>query len=197
MMPLVVDPSRDSAAIQSAAAAVRLLPTAVPPRDVPSTSSPSHLSVKMRSRTPSVSWSQKHQPLLHIHLMFLLLMTVSIWTYCMSRSDFHSLAYYFRISPPNTHLTLSHLYQQSHQSQVKSHVNPGAVSVLADASAGRNGNVSPSSSLSGPASQPSSPGLQKNSFSWTSSPYPSGERERTKSCCKTMFDIDSLFPLLL
>lgn len=123
-----------------------------------------------RSRTQSVSsslsWSQQ-QPLLHIHLMFVILITASIWTYCMSRSDLLSHSSLFRVSP-NTHL-LSHLYHQ-HQFQVKSPVNSGAVSVLADV---------PSSSgladeATGVLSGPTTANQHRNSFSWSSSPYPSG-----------------------
>lgn len=133
-------------------------------------------SSSTRSRTPSVtsslSWSQQ-QPLLHIHLMFLLVITASIWTYCMSRSDFLSFTSHFRIPPhPTAHL-LSHLYQQSQQSHMRSNANSGAVAALADPSSGMS-DASPSSLLNGPAS-PSAAGLQhKNSFSWSSSPYPSG-----------------------
>ena len=195
----VMDPSRDSS-LRSAVSPLPAAPAAtsqpsLPPS--PAATSPEFLSPGARGRRPSASSSQSwshQQPLLHIHLMFLLLITASIWTYCMSRSDFHSLAYHFRISPPNTHL-LSQLYQQQ-QSQVKSHANSGAVSALADPSSGMS-DASPSSSLlSGPAaSSPAALHQNRNSFSWSSSPYPSGNDVFStcspltcSSCCKMITD---------
>lgn len=127
-------------------------------------------SSSSRSRTPSVSsslsWSQQ-QPLLHIHLMFVLLITASIWTYCMSRSSDFLSSQFFRISSnPNTHL-LSQLYQQQ-ESHLKSHVNSGAAFALAESPQSAAG-----SQLNGPAAS-AAVDKHKSSFSWSSSPYPAG-----------------------
>lgn len=141
----------------------------------PSTLLPSPPSSGPRGRThsfcQSMSWSQQQKPLLHIHLMFVILITASIWTYCMSRSDL-SHASFFRISP-NTHL-LSHLYHQNLY-QVKSHVNPGAVSVLADVPSSSSSGLEATSVITGPTGSSQQPAPQyRSSFSWSSSPYPSG-----------------------
>ena len=150
-----------------------------------------------RIRTSSVSsssgggssWAQQQQPLLHIHLTFLVLIIASLWTYCMSRSDLlsHSL---FRISAPNTHL-LSHLYQQQ-ESQVKSsHATYAGAAEAASHSVVGGGSsaaaavpstdvLSTASLIGGGGQSPAS--AQRHSFSWSSSPYPVGTSFPPSAC---------------
>jgi hypothetical protein len=100
--------------------------------------------------------------------MFVLLITASIWTYCMSRSSDFFSSHFFRISNPNTHL-LSQLYQQQ-ESHLKSHVNSGAAFALADSP-----HAAAGSQLNGPAAANTAADKYKSSFSWSSSPYPAGK----------------------
>lgn len=123
------------------------------------------------SSVTSLSWSQQ-QPLIHIHLLFMMLLMASIWTYCMScNSDLLSAAFFFLISAPNSH-PLSHLYQLKHtESHLRSQsVNSGSNSVLAldQLPAGHNSNHLSPAGLTTPG-----PVVQRQN-SWSSF-YPSGQ----------------------